>query len=144
MIEIPHGSTNVICHSSSKQYLGLIMLNGLSAGGVGRKADTHVIHQSCIRKKANQYLTRKVGEHSSFPTFITSGIPIRSMKLIWSKHNIRVPNSINHSVMLLCTSERFQQTVLQSRWSRSNDLVRKTSRSRTARTGNLRRFLCIG
>ena len=37
MIEIPHGRTDVIYHSSSLQYLDTNMLNALTAGGRGRK-----------------------------------------------------------------------------------------------------------
>ena len=96
-------------------------------------------------RKARQYLITKVVHHTSLLTFITSGMPTRSMKKICSKHKRWVLNFTNHSFKLLFNLETFQQNVLQeSFWTRSNGLQRTTIRSRTARTGSSRRFPGIG
>ena len=83
-IETPHGWTIVTGHSCSHQYLDNILLNGLIAGGMGRKESQTRIFTSRPRvsSEAKLYLIRKVGNHRSFLTFITSGIPTRFMKVI--------------------------------------------------------------
>ena len=40
VIAIPREWTNAICHSSSLQYRDKILLNGLTAGGIGRSEDS--------------------------------------------------------------------------------------------------------
>ena len=91
VIKIPHGWSNVFCHQSSQQHIYKILLNGLIAGGIGRKeAGKHVTTRPRILSKAKQLLIKKVGNHRSFFTVITSGVPTRFMKLIWSKHKIYV------------------------------------------------------
>ena len=39
MVEVPHGWTNVMYHSSSKQYFANMLLHGLTAGGIRRNED---------------------------------------------------------------------------------------------------------
>ena len=55
----------------------------------------------------------EVGSRSSLHTFSTSGVPTWCRKLIWSKHKRWVHNSVEHSVVLLFSSETFWQNVLQ-------------------------------
>ena len=79
MIEIPHGWTNVINHACSRQYVEYvekIMLNGLGAGGTGRKESRQPCYFSAAHPREHQaVLNQKVGNNSSFLTFTTSGIP---------------------------------------------------------------------
>ena len=52
----------------------------------GTNADKHVTSPPDILRKSRRYLIRKVGNHRSFLTFITSGTPTLFLNLIWSKH----------------------------------------------------------
>ena len=132
-------------HSSSQQHFDRIILNGLIAGGIGGKEVRQVCYFTAAHLQQSEAVSdQKVGSHCSFLTFITSGILTRFMTSIPSQHKTWVKNSIKHSVMLLFTSETFQQMCCQCPWARSNNLVRKTVRSRTARTGIPSRFPCIG
>ena len=62
IVEIPHGWTNAISHSSSQQYFDKIMLSGLIAGRdqTGKKADKHVSFQPRI-------LERRAAKRASAP-----------------------------------------------------------------------------
>ena len=58
MIEIPHGWTNLICHSSSPQYLNINLLNGRIAGGKGRKERRQPCYVSAAHPEEKQGSTR--------------------------------------------------------------------------------------
>ena len=77
-------------------------MNCLHEEKEGQKADKHVTSRRCIRKKADRYLIRKVRNQRSF--FYVHHK---------SEHKTWVLNSVTNSVMLLFTSETFQQNVQQ-------------------------------
>ena len=115
------------------EYLDSILLNGLIAG---EQADRHVTSRPRIRKKAQKrFPIGKEGSHSSFLTFVKSGIPTSFMELIWSKHKRWVYNSVKHSIMMLFSNK--------SRATRWGYLESQTIRSRTASTGHPTRLPCI-
>ena len=90
-MEMPHRWTNVISHSSSQQYLDENQLNGVTAGGIGRKEGRQACCFSGARPQQSKVvLFREVGNLRSFLAFITSGIPTQFVKLIWSKHKVWV------------------------------------------------------
>ena len=67
MIEVPHGWTTVIYHSSSPQYLDKFLLTGLIAGAMGRKEGRQACYVSAAHpRKSLQHLITKVGHHGSF------------------------------------------------------------------------------
>ena len=60
MIEIPHGWTNAIHHSSHQQYVDKIMSNGLISGGLGRKEGRQACHFSAAHpQQSNAVLDQK-------------------------------------------------------------------------------------
>ena len=140
LIDTPLGWTNAIFQSCSQQYLDKILLNGLIAGGKGRhmlllgRASSTKRSRTCSEKLAGtdrSLQSSQVGHrwhtHTAYEIDLVKAQEIGVYIYIYTKL----------SVMLLFTSETFQQSVLQAR---SNDLVRKKIRNRTAP----RMFPCIG
>ena len=62
LIEIPHGWTYVIYHSSSQQYFEKIMLRGLFAGGTGREEG----RQACYCSAAHSQQNKSVPDQKSW------------------------------------------------------------------------------
>ena len=83
MVEIPHGWTNIINHSSSQQFVDKLLSNGLFTGGTGRQKGRQACYLSAAhpQERVRRYPIKKVGSHNSSPTFTTSGIPMQFMKL---------------------------------------------------------------
>ena len=67
MIEIPNGWTNAIYHSSAQKYLDKLLLNGLIAGGTGRKEG----RQACYFSAAHSQIGEAVlGQGGSGPQIV--------------------------------------------------------------------------
>ena len=76
-----------------------------------RKRNMSLLCRASSTKQSKAEFDQKVGNHSSFLTFITSGIPTQLMKLTVVKAHDMGPKI--HSVLLLFSSETCQQNVLQ-------------------------------
>ena len=68
-IKIPQGWTNVIYHTKSQQYLDTMLLNGLIAGGIGRKEGRHAWFSAAHPQESKAAPERKSWEPQLVPYF---------------------------------------------------------------------------
>ena len=113
MIEIPQGWTNVIYHSIFEQFFDTSLSNDLIARGTaGKKSETHVTAQPCIRKEAEWYVLGNVESHSSFFTFHRTWHFETLCETYLVKAQKMGTHSVKHSVMLF-TLQTTQQNAQQ-------------------------------
>ena len=95
MIEISHGQTNEIHHPSSLQHLETILLNGLMAGGIGRREGRLVTFQSSEIVFGKRTEDGKIFHHTFF----------LSCFLLRKRSSIVYCTSPSDTVKRFCTKE---------------------------------------
>ena len=123
---------NMIMYGRMKFITNVPSSTSLIAGSIGRKEG----RQACHFLAAHPQKSKAVPDQKSWKT---QTVPYHHHK--WDTDTIRETDLLKAQDMgLKYTKHR----VMLCRWKLSNDLVRKTIRSRTACTGSPRRFACIG
>ena len=145
VIKIPQGWTNVIYHSSSQDFFGQNLLNGLIAGG-----DRHERRQTSMLLLSRASARKQRGTRSeNWEPQLVPYVHHRHTDTICEIDVVQSTKNgskilFKHSVLLLFTSE----TTGQNAWQESSDTIRLfslfTIRRRTTRTGNPSRCPCIG
>ena len=136
VIECPHGWTHVIHHSSSQQYLDTHVL---IAGRTGtREADKHVTFRPRIHKDS-----KAIPNHNSRqPQLVPYVHNTWHTDAVYETHLVSTQYGLQ---LCLCSLRRHSSRMYcKCRRIRSDDLVWKTIRSRTAITGDPTRCPCIG
>ena len=149
MFRIPHGWTNVLCHSSSPAVVGQKSAewSDLQEEWAEKKAESHVTSQPRIRSKARRYLIRKVGNHRQLVLYVHHK---------WQTDTIYETNLLKAQDMCLKAYQTFSYAVVHFGDVRAECSARVVGHDqpflharpsevgRTARTSDPSRCPCIG
>ena len=138
--------TNVIYHSSSQQHLDKNMLQGLIAGGTGRREGRQECYFSAAHSQESEAIPDRSSWHTQLVPYVHNKRPTDTIYQIDMVQNTRYGSQILSHVQFCCCSLRRHSSRMhrKSRRTRSNDLVWKTIRSRTERTSYPNRSPCTG